>query len=87
MNYKEFDNYTIGTCLLAGIVGGERFLKSSLLKDSNLIIKQVSLQSVYEGSTSYIENDGILSVKAINEFILKGTDSQAVVENILTAKF
>ena len=43
LNRKDFDNYTIGTCLLAGVVGGERFLKSSLLKDSNLVLKQVSL--------------------------------------------
>lgn len=88
-NYTEGKDYSMGSVFIKGYVDCNRPLKSSLNKETKMIISNISTESIFSNNNKLNEGDGIIETRYVNEFKLRGIKSEGFVSvvNNLTVDF
>jgi E3 ubiquitin-protein ligase MUL1 len=84
--FSEGKHYSLGDAFVRGYVGCNRPLKSSINKNTRMILSHISTESIFSNNNKMNEGDGVIETRLVNEFKLAGDGSEeiTVVNNMNT---
>lgn len=88
-NFTDGKDYSLGEVFIKGYVDCIRPLKSSINKETQMIISHISTESIFSNNNKLNEGDGVIETRYVNEFKLRGikTEGHVSVVNNLNVNF